>query len=105
MNDRAARLSENGRKSRRQHDAIESKTEILSRLRQTVGQRVDAKFRYCQIGKDRETTRRFFGKADKGQATRPQAKQDTERWCELHLNTPPDEGEVVTIDLGNVQKI
>jgi len=74
MHDRAARLSENGRKSRRQHDAIESKTEILSRLRQAVGQRVDAKFRYCQIGRDVETTRRFFGKADRGQATRPQAK-------------------------------
>jgi len=36
---------------------------------------------------------------------RPQAKQDTERWCELYLSTLPDEGEVVTIDLDNVQKI
>jgi hypothetical protein len=41
---------------------------------------LDAKFRYCQIvGRDGETTRRFFGKADRSQATRPQAKQDTER--------------------------
>src|SRR4029077_14820352 len=67
---------------------------------------LDAKFRYCRIvGTDGETTRRFFGKADRSQAARPRAKQDTERWCELYLSTLPDEGEVVTIDLDNVQKI
>ena len=66
----------------------------------------DAYFRYCQIVcTDGKTTRRFFGKADRSQAVRPRAKLDTERWCELHLSTLPDEGQVVTIDLDNVQKI
>jgi hypothetical protein len=68
--------------------------------------KVDPYFRYCQIvGTDGKTTRRFFGKTDRSQAARPQAKQDTERWCELYLSYLPDAGAVVTIDLDNVQRI